>query len=48
MEDTNISDTDIDGGCIAELPPEELAIHNKYMEKAIAQARRAYANGDVH
>ena len=47
MEDTNISDTDIDGGCIAELPPEELAIHNKYMEKAIAQARRAYANGDV-
>lgn len=47
MEDTNISDTDIDGGCIAELPPEELSIHNKYMEKAIAQARRAYANGDV-
>lgn len=47
MEDTNISDTDIDGGCITELPPEEMAIHNKYMEKAIAQARRAYANGDV-
>ena len=37
MEDTNID----------ELTPEERRIHEKYMDKAIAQAKRAYANGDV-
>lgn len=37
MEDTTIEDIDI----------EEQKIHEKYMDKAIAQAMRAYANGDV-
>ena len=37
MEDTNID----------ELTPEKRRIHEKYMDKAIAQAKRAYANGDV-
>ena len=37
MEDTNID----------ELAPEERRIHEKYMDKAIAQAKRAYENGDV-
>ena len=37
MEDTNID----------ELTPEERRIHEKYMDKSIAQAKRAYANGDV-
>lgn len=29
------------------MSPEQLAGHEKYMDKALAQARRAYANGDV-
>ncbi len=32
---------------VFELDSQELAKHEKYMDKAIAQARRAYANGDV-
>ncbi len=37
MEDTDI----------AEMTPEERKLHEKYMDKAILQARRAYENGDV-
>ena len=37
MEDTDI----------AEMTPEEHKLHEKYMDKAILQARRAYENGDV-
>ena len=33
--------------CCQEMSPEQLAGHEKYMDKALAQARRAYANGDV-
>lgn len=47
MEDTNISGADLEDNCTVKLTPEELAVHNKYMDKAIAQAKRAYANGDV-
>lgn len=47
MEDTNISGADLEDDCTVKLTPEELAVHNKYMDKAIAQAKRAYANGDV-
>lgn len=32
---------------VFELDSQKLAEHEKYMDKAIAQARRAYANGDV-
>ncbi len=37
MEDTNVE----------VLTPEEQRLHEKYMDKAIAQAMRAYGNGDV-
>lgn len=37
MEDTNVE----------VLTPEEQRLHEKYMNKAIAQAMRAYGNGDV-
>lgn len=33
--------------CCQEMSPEQLAGHEKYMDKALAQARRAYTNGDV-
>ena len=33
--------------CCQEMSPEQLAGHEKYMDKALALARRAYANGDV-
>lgn len=37
MEDTDM----------VEMTPEEQKLHEKYMDKAILQARRAYENGDV-
>ena len=42
---TECEDKEIDE--VFELDSQKLAEHEKYMDKAIAQARRAYANGDV-
>ena len=33
--------------CCQEMSPEQLAGHEKYMDKALAQARRAYAHAEI-